>query len=142
VIRLRVYVDRRCDELQAQIDRRITEDQHHQEQRAANERRNIELAAARVDDRLESMNQFRDQLREQAGTLITRVEVEGVRSAASDRIAELTRRVDRMETEKATSEEARAAQARRAQFRYGAYLTAATLALSIIIFLANYLTTR
>jgi hypothetical protein len=142
VIRLRVYVDRRCDELQQQIDRRITDDRHQQELRENEARRNIELASARVDDRLEAMNEFRAQLDRQAGTFVTRSEVDQVRAAAADRLAELTRRLDRVETEKAATDLALAARARRAQALVGVYLGVATLVLSVIVFLANYLTSR
>jgi hypothetical protein len=138
-VSLRAYVDQRLGDLQAQMDRRIADDRHHQELQAVEDRRNLDIAAGRIDDRLEGMNQFRQQLTDQAGRFITRAEIELERRAVTERLAEMTRRLDRVEVERSTAHETRSAQARRAQVVFGMWLGAATLLLSVVVFAANYL---
>jgi hypothetical protein len=78
---LRDYIDERCNNLQAEMDRRmVTVDRLRtlsNETLAARFEaidKAASLAALSLDKRLESMNEFRQQLNHQAATFITRSE--------------------------------------------------------------------
>ena len=51
--------------------------------------KNTALASSQIDRRLESMNEFRDTLRDQAGRLATRSEMETSNQALNERIKSL-----------------------------------------------------
>ena len=48
--------------------------------------KNTALASSQIDRRLESMNEFRDTLRDQAGRLATRIELDTMNTMLSDRV--------------------------------------------------------
>ena len=76
---LKEYLDKRIDDLDVANDRAV------QDAKTAADKA-IEVNAKIIEKRLDSMNEFREQLRDQAGTFITRSEYEIANKSLSDKI--------------------------------------------------------
>lgn len=93
-------------------------------------------AEVATEKRFESVNEFRGTLSDQAATFISRNEIETLRAANDDRVADLTERLDRMEGRDA------GVGARIASIRgsMAIYVGLATLVLGLAVFVANIVT--
>ena len=76
---LKEYLDKRIDDLDVANDRSV------QDAKSSADKA-IEVNAKIIEKRLDSMNEFREQLRDQAGTFITRSEYEIAHKSLSDKI--------------------------------------------------------
>jgi len=84
-ITLREYIDTRIDAL---------------EKRFTDINRATDLAAKAIEQRLEGMNEFREQLRSQAGTFVTQIEIDAKMIAAEATHHEYERRIQALEQNK------------------------------------------
>lgn len=85
-VTLKEYLDSNVAFLQQQIDRRIADANHA-----------TDLAREQMDKRLESMNEFRQQLNDQTAKFITREEVQAKQDAYIPTINEAQRRLSLIE---------------------------------------------
>lgn len=100
-VSLRDYVDMRINDLQTQLELHIAAIQQQLDRRIVDANHATDLARQQMDKRLEGMNEFRQQLSEQANRLITREEVQAKQDAYIPAINENQRRLSLLETTQA-----------------------------------------
>ena len=100
-VSLRDYVDMRINDLQKQLELHIAAIQQQLDRRIVDANHATDLARQQMDKRLEGMNEFRQQLSEQANRLITREEVQAKQDAYIPAINETQRRLSLLETTQA-----------------------------------------
>ena len=100
-VSLRDYVDMRINDLQKQLELHIAAIQQQLDRRIVDANHATDLARQQMDKRLEGMNEFRQQLSEQANRFITREEVQAKQDAYIPAINENQRRLSLLETTQA-----------------------------------------
>lgn len=100
-VSLRDYVDMRINDLQKQLEMHIAAIQQQLDRRIVDANHATDLARQQMDKRLEGMNEFRQQLSEQANKFITREEVQAKQDAYIPAINENQRRLSILETTQA-----------------------------------------
>jgi hypothetical protein len=115
---LRIYLDRVVGDLRSLLDERYQTQTKALDAAfdAAEKAVQTALLAAEkavgkaetaADKRFDAVNEFRQQLNDQTQTFITRLEAEAATTRNTERIQELTARVNEMSTRTSTKEEAR-----------------------------------
>lgn len=135
-VALREYLDRRMDDLQTQIDRRLKDLETRFADKFEQYSDAVDKAETSIDRRLNSMNEFRDALRDQAGRMATRVELEKLDEA-----------VNIIQRERATKEELGRMEGlvhelRRAKAHLDGRLVVVTGSISIAVSVALWLISR
>ena len=74
-IPLRDYVDRLLFEFEKRINQRFDDLEKNLKRAAGDQKDALELARETINTRLAGMNEFRDTLKDQAGTFVTRAEL-------------------------------------------------------------------
>jgi hypothetical protein len=141
------YVDRRCDDIQHAAGR--TSDGMHREfselvrlldgevdRRIAGLKEQIESSRAAMEHRLEGMNEFRDQLREQARNYITREVIDGMVTALRDQDTQQETRLRRLEG-RVTADEGGSAAAARLKESRRSNLTMFAVVSTALLFLVS-----
>lgn len=100
-VSLRDYVDMRINDLQTQLEMHVAAIQQQLDRRIVDANHATDLARQQMDKRLEGMNEFRQQLSEQANKFITREEVQAKQDAYIPAINENQRRLSILETTQA-----------------------------------------
>lgn len=99
---LRDYIDQRCQLLQEEIDRRDEQRRREIDQRLTGTERAIDKAESEMNRRLESMNEFRDAMRDQAARMMTRDAFDLAAASEKDRAEAIhtaqAARIDKLES--------------------------------------------
>jgi len=141
------YVDRRCDDIQHAAGR--TSDGMHREfselvrllddevdRRITGLKEQIESSRAAMEHRLEGMNEFRDQLREQARSYITREVIDGMVAALREQDTQQEARLRRLEG-RVTADEGGDATAARLRESRRSNLTLFAVVATALLFLVS-----
>lgn len=87
----------------------------------------VSKAEVAAEKRFEAVNEFRGQLNDQAGTFMTRVEADAIQQRNTERIQDLTDRLNRADGQRSGSASTLAVG-----------FTAATIVITVVIFVVNF----
>lgn len=117
----------------------VTATSHNEQHKA--EQRALEAAVISMDKRLDAMNEFRDQLRDQAATFVRRADLEGLEKQTDGKYEELRGLIATEREERRGAEGGRQGASSSIGWIVTAIGAAATI-LGIVIVVANLLTSK